>query len=438
MSFNSISGKTFFEKINANYGQNKKSQDSAYENFAGNLKEKAEQEAKQQSCAEVENASESKAAIQLDYRSGKVASELLLERSGRVKASSLFETTVRHISYGESDHVKVCVIEGYTLKAQVDLDVHKIYIEQKNEDGTCLAYEVNPLTVAEDTKNPIEQMALETWEMTRDLFNNGMFTEIEKDQWNAIETGTASGTDTEKEDTRDATTAETFAEMVDQFEAFVEKRIKEGPPKIQIGGSEFSEEEWERLLKKIDEDIDAYKEELRERVRKRQEQEALQRTTGSAAEEISKMAGITETEHALPAENADTTQEPEVTETEAIEGAAEQTQRGTSFFARLSGEKKAPYSYLADESGVILYKGVTFICDDEKQQIRLGDMSDSKNVITIPLAKGGCLKVNRDNIEDLAKAISMFSPEDIGRIMRAIAQDSKVKQVEFEIDERTV
>lgn len=61
-------------------------------------------------------------------------------------------------------------------------------------------------------------------------------------------------------------------------------------------------------------------------------------------------------------------------------------------------------------------------------------MSNPKNVINIPLSKGGCLRVNRDNIGDLAKAISMFSSEDIGRIMRAIAQDKKAQEVEWELE----
>ena len=84
---------------------------------------------------------------------------------------------------------------------------------------------------------------------------------------------------------------------------------------------------------------------------------------------------------------------------------------------------------------MISYKGVIFHCDDKKQQITLGDVSDEKNVITIPLSKGGCLKVNRDNIGDLAKAIGMFSPEDVNLILRAIAQDNKAREMQMEIDE---
>lgn len=98
-----------------------------------------------------------------------------------------------------------------------------------------------------------------------------------------------------------------------------------------------------------------------------------------------------------------------------------------SFINRIKTETQAPYSHLADESGNITYNGVIFNCNNEKQAICLGDVSDMDNVLTIPLSGGGCLMVNRDNIDSLAKAIGMFSPEDMGIIMRAIAQDNQLK-----------
>ena len=56
---------------------------------------------------------------------------------------------------------------------------------------------------------------------------------------------------------------------------------------------------------------------------------------------------------------------------------------------------------------------------------------------SVPLEGGGRLLVNRDSIDALSKAIGMFSPEDIRRIMQAIAQDGKVKKVEMEIEDMT-
>lgn len=55
---------------------------------------------------------------------------------------------------------------------------------------------------------------------------------------------------------------------------------------------------------------------------------------------------------------------------------------------------KVPYGYLAKD-GVITYNGVAFICDEKTNSICLGDVSDPKKTINIPLSGGGHLKVNR-------------------------------------------
>lgn len=95
----------------------------------------------------------------------------------------------------------------------------------------------------------------------------------------------------------------------------------------------------------------------------------------------------------------------------------------------------APYSYLANESGIIEYNGVEFYCNNTKRELCLGDMSNPADVICIPMSQGGTLKVNRNNIDQLSKAIGMFSPEDVNRILRAIKLDGKVQQMELEIEE---
>ena len=43
--------------------------------------------------------------------------------------------------------------------------------------------------------------------------------------------------------------------------------------------------------------------------------------------------------------------------------------------------------------------------------------------------------VNRDNLDDLHKAIKMFSPQDINLIMRALRLDAKIQEMEKEIEE---
>lgn len=95
---------------------------------------------------------------------------------------------------------------------------------------------------------------------------------------------------------------------------------------------------------------------------------------------------------------------------------------------------KVPYDHLAKD-GVITYNGVTFVCDERTNSICLGDMTDKKNVLNIPLSGGGHLKVHRDNLGDLSKAIGMFSPEDVNRILRAIHQDTKIQSMQQELEE---
>ncbi len=95
-----------------------------------------------------------------------------------------------------------------------------------------------------------------------------------------------------------------------------------------------------------------------------------------------------------------------------------------------------PYNYLAKD-GIIEYNGVVFVCDEKRKAICLGDISNPKNCLNIPLSGGGSLIVNRDNLGDLAKAIGMFTPEDVNLIMRAIAEDAKIQQMKHQIDEET-
>lgn len=95
---------------------------------------------------------------------------------------------------------------------------------------------------------------------------------------------------------------------------------------------------------------------------------------------------------------------------------------------------KVPYGHLAKDK-IIIYNGVCFVCDEKTNSICLGDMTDKKKVLNIPLSGGGHLKVNRDSIGLLSKAVGMFSPEDLNLIMRAIAEDTKIQSVQKEIED---
>ena len=108
--------------------------------------------------------------------------------------------------------------------------------------------------------------------------------------------------------------------------------------------------------------------------------------------------------------------------------------RGVRLNHRIEGKDKVPYGEMA-ENGVIEYEGVVFVCDYDHNRLTLGDTSNEKNCINIPLSGGGSLLVNRDNIDDLSRAIGMFSPEDVKRILEALAKDNKIQQMKKELDD---
>ncbi|MSS62285.1 hypothetical protein [Velocimicrobium porci] len=97
---------------------------------------------------------------------------------------------------------------------------------------------------------------------------------------------------------------------------------------------------------------------------------------------------------------------------------------------------KSDYAYLADENGIIEYKGSVFLYNSIEDVITLGDMTNEDDVLNITLSGGTVLRVNRDNIDDLVKAIGMFKPEDIKKIVEAIATDAKAKSKPIEVDKK--
>lgn len=98
-------------------------------------------------------------------------------------------------------------------------------------------------------------------------------------------------------------------------------------------------------------------------------------------------------------------------------------------------DMKCPYGYLA-KGGIVEYNGVIFTCDYKENALCLGDMTDPKKVLRISLPSGGSLKVNVDSIGNLQKAASMFSPEDLNAILRAIHEynhcSKKLNEIEDE------
>lgn len=279
--------------------------------------------------------------------------------STAVVSKAVSECEVRNVSLKECDYVKSCTPDGYLLKAVISEDNNTVYIEQKFEDGTVKAYEVDMSKIDENTENIMENAALEAI----------------KEQ--------------SKDDSED--TDALWQQALEEFSLFVKDRIKNGPPKIATGASELSIEEWDKLIENIDGVIEDVKLEQQERLEKLEKQEL---------------------------------------EKELVEESKKTP------FDKFNGNTRLPYYEYADETGVINYNGVTFTYD-EHGALCLGDTSDTSKVIRIALAGGGTLLVNRDNKSDLAKAIGMFSPEDVKRIMFALMQDNMVTEAEYEIEETT-
>ena len=326
--------------------------------------------------------------------------------------NSITDCEVRQLSYQNSDYVKVFPTQGYSLVAKVDYENRSIYIERRAEDGSVSGYEVALDKITDNTTNPIEQTALEAWgkvELEKNVINNydgqsasqyenaQNSTQAESVQ-NVSQTGADKDAKNNEEESGNGDEELTWEEALSQFYDFIQDRIKNGDTKYMIGNSEFSQKEWEKFLAGLDKQIDDIIEETKEHVEKVKNQYI----------DADKIAGLSSTQIAE----------------QALQSWNDEMAAGV------------PYGYLA-KNGVIEYKGVVFVCDKEHKAIHLGDTSNMKNCIRIPLSKGGCLIVHRANLGDLAKAIGMFSPEDVNLILRAIAEDAKVQQMKKEIDDVT-
>ncbi len=160
--------------------------------------------------------------------------------------------------------------------------------------------------------------------------------------------------------------------------------MKEGPPKFAIGAAELSIEEWEKLLSSVDKEIDAMREDMRDRIEEKEE---------------------------------------------------DKEKKGMEELIRIREQRSelGPYSSLMGDGPELVYNGVVFTYD-QSGALCLGDTSNPDDVITVYLT-GGVFKMNRGSIGDLSKAISMFSPEDINRILQAISQDAKCQNKLKEIED---
>lgn len=270
MTVNGINNQSFYEKI-----KNTNTQKGQKNHFQDRLSDLMSDNRGTWEGDEIKDSRGTDTSSDIHRSSHGISSKIAISYdTGRVSASAVMECAAKNISYEESDHVKVCVVEGYTFKAQVDITGHKVYLEQKNEDGTVKAYEVNPLKLDRNTEDPLEQMALESWEMARKALAGDFFTEVSQDDL-LIKTGLKPVQDETASDksTIDNLMGMSLQEAMQSFYVYVVDRIKNGDPKIPIGGSEMSVKEWDKLLEKVDDNLEDAKEELAERIRKQREEQ---------------------------------------------------------------------------------------------------------------------------------------------------------------------
>ncbi|WP_075720463.1 hypothetical protein [Roseburia sp. 499] len=207
---------------------------------------------------------------------------------------------------------------------------------------------------------------------------------------------------------------------------------------------EFSNEEWDKLLSKVDNALEAYKEDLKEREEEAKEQQkkkaetaALCRNVNEEFEQNVMRGGVLQSMRFQRLNESMFSSEQEEEENIDMENSVNDFVSEEAIQKIVGNRGKMPYSTLADENGIIEYNGVTFVGDMDSNSLCLGDMTNPDNVLTIQLSDGGYLKVNLDNLDSLSKAIGMFSPEDQNRIMRALAQYNKLKQIQQQIEDET-
>ncbi|MCM1143930.1 MAG: hypothetical protein NC318_02890 [Blautia sp.] len=235
MNVNGIGKQAYYKETGGYQANRKKSGNSFYESLSENIDGREQTQSKKGNAAGAVNIP---SAIGHAYP-GVPVSET--QGSEAVSSGAVSTCEARCITYQESSFVKTYALQGFTLMAQVDMQARSIYVEQRMEDGTVQGYVVDRDKLGENPTDPVERTALEAWEET-----------VEK----------------EAQDGKELTVEEALL----QFYEFIEDRIKNGPPKYQIGKDEFSIAEWEKLLESIDDQLDAIREEMRERIEKMKEQ----------------------------------------------------------------------------------------------------------------------------------------------------------------------
>lgn len=153
---------TFQKKKNAGRGE------GFQESFLENLKyrEQTRQAALDTQTEAGQNIADTQTEVKKKAESvgvGRIGMTAGIRVNAAAMQGALQAVEVRHMSYEESDHVKIAVTEGYTLKGKrEESEDARVYVEAKYDDGRLEAYQVETDRVSENTKQEIEQFALET------------------------------------------------------------------------------------------------------------------------------------------------------------------------------------------------------------------------------------------------------------------------------------
>lgn len=227
MNINKIA-QTVYQK-QAKTGKPRENGTDFSKDFLGSLEEKLNNSETKLSRQKGKNELTSNAASENEYLYG-VSSRAAISSVRAVISKAVYECEVRGISYRESDYVKLCIEKGFVYKAQVDKEKETVYVEQKNDNGLVKGYEADPNRIDEDTEDELEEFALTAWK-----------------------------------------------KALGKYTDFVQERIKNGPEKFAIGSTEFSIKEWNKLMEKLDEDIDTIQKEQEERIQKALEEQLKQK-----------------------------------------------------------------------------------------------------------------------------------------------------------------
>lgn len=85
--------------------------------------------------------------------------------------------------------------------------------------------------------------------------------------------------------------------------------------------------------------------------------------------------------------------------------------------------------------GDITFRGVNLQFISDKKMMCLGDMNHGDVINAGVMSNGYCFYFNRGNIGELSKIIDLFSPEDVNKIMAAIATDEHIDKIKNEMEE---